>query len=247
MTGGIYYEHAHRLIGALVGLTTVVLAALVQRTDQRRGVRALAWLAVAMVVIQGVLGGLRVTQRDLALAMIHGILAQLFFATVVGLAAATSPGWRDPRAATPRDGARTDRLLTAALVGVTIVQLALGAAQRHFQQLLLVHVVTGIAIVAPLALHIGVRAWALNPRSRRLRRYGVALIGAVCVQVLLGFGAWVATDGAESGSLSAAWDLSVATAHQWFGAILLATAVTLAAWSARILREAEAVDRVEGA
>jgi hypothetical protein len=27
MTGGIYYEHAHRLLGALVGLTTVTLAA----------------------------------------------------------------------------------------------------------------------------------------------------------------------------------------------------------------------------
>ena len=61
MTGGIYYEHAHRLFGALVGLTTVVLAAMLQVRDARPWVRRLGWATVALVGIQGLLGGLRVT------------------------------------------------------------------------------------------------------------------------------------------------------------------------------------------
>ena len=36
-----------------------------------------SWVAVLAVVVQAVLGGLRVTDRNLALAMTHGILAQL--------------------------------------------------------------------------------------------------------------------------------------------------------------------------
>jgi hypothetical protein len=56
MTGGIYYEHAHRLFGALVGLTTLTFMALVLSTDERPHVKGLAVLAFVLVVTQGVLG-----------------------------------------------------------------------------------------------------------------------------------------------------------------------------------------------
>ena len=46
MTGGIYYEHAHRLFGALVGLTTIGLAVRLWRFDGRPWLRRLAVLAV---------------------------------------------------------------------------------------------------------------------------------------------------------------------------------------------------------
>ena len=61
MSGDVYFEHAHRLFGSLVGLTTVVLAFLLQRGDERRWVRRLGWVAVVLVSAQGILGGLRVT------------------------------------------------------------------------------------------------------------------------------------------------------------------------------------------
>ena len=67
MTGGIYYEHAHRLMGFLVGLTTLVMAVLLTRRERRGWIRKLAWVAVGAVVVQAVLGGLRVTDRNLAL------------------------------------------------------------------------------------------------------------------------------------------------------------------------------------
>ncbi|NIV49260.1 MAG: cytochrome oxidase biogenesis protein CtaA, partial [Gammaproteobacteria bacterium] len=58
MTGGIYYEHAHRLFGALVGLTTLILSVFLARTESRPWVRRLGWIALVMVIVQGLLGGL---------------------------------------------------------------------------------------------------------------------------------------------------------------------------------------------
>ena len=42
MTGGIYYEHAHRIFGALVGLTTIALALRLWRGDARTWLHRLA-------------------------------------------------------------------------------------------------------------------------------------------------------------------------------------------------------------
>src|SRR5713101_4422224 len=60
MAGGIFYEHSHRLIGSAVGLLTIALAVWLWVTETRRWVRGLGLLAVAAVIAQGVLGGLRV-------------------------------------------------------------------------------------------------------------------------------------------------------------------------------------------
>ena len=235
MTGGIYYEHAHRLIGFLVGMTTLFAAITTQRLESRGWVRRLAWIAVAAVVVQATLGGLRVTERSLPLAMAHGILAQLFFSTLVALATFTSTRWRGDETPTLRPGVRGERLLGAVLVGSIAVQLVLGAAQRHFQALLLLHILSGLAIVAPLALHVGFKSWALNDHSKLLKRMGLALVALVGFQVLLGFGAYLATRGAAAGTMPMAADLWLATLHQWTGAVLLATAVSLHCWSHRLL------------
>lgn len=61
MSGGIYLEHSHRLFGSLVGLTTLVLAIHLWRVEARRGVRLLAVGALVLVIVQGMLGGFRVT------------------------------------------------------------------------------------------------------------------------------------------------------------------------------------------
>ena len=236
MTGGIYYEHAHRLLGALVGLTTVVLATFVQIAEPRRWVRVLAWTTVPAVVVQGILGGIRVTERDLALAMAHGILAQLFFSTLVALAVVTSPRWLSAGEPERLEATRWLRAQGVVLVATAVGQLVLGASQRHFRALLLAHVFTGLAIVLPLALSLGLRVFALGERQPRLARLGLGLVCAVSVQVLLGFGALVVTLAGQAGALSASWDLVITTAHQWFGAVLLATAVVLVCWTFRGLQ-----------
>ncbi len=251
MTGGVYYEHAHRLFGALVGLTTFVLAVFLQRVEPRPFVRKLGWLAFAMVVIQGLLGGLRVTggftlstaPEDMApsllLAAVHGVFGQLFFGTLVALGAFTSITWRGDRAPSLRVDAGTDRRLAWLLVGTLGVQLVLGAVQRHMQLMLPIHI-TMAAIVAPLALYVGFRNWALNAGQPVLRRLGVLLTIVVTVQVLLGIGAFAAIGGGQGEVLSTTLDVTLTTLHQWCGAILLAVSVLVLCWNHRLVGETEA-------
>src|SRR2546423_4350815 len=59
--GGIFFEHTHRLIASIVGFFTVILAIWIWRVEDRQSLRNLALIAAAAVVLQGILGGLRVT------------------------------------------------------------------------------------------------------------------------------------------------------------------------------------------
>ncbi|MCX5665203.1 MAG: hypothetical protein NTY97_10980 [Planctomycetota bacterium] len=59
MKGGVYYEHAHRLYGMLVGLSAITLLTLVARFESGRLVRTLAVIGFLMVCVQGLMGGLR--------------------------------------------------------------------------------------------------------------------------------------------------------------------------------------------
>ncbi len=95
MVGGIFYEHSHRLVASGVGLLTLILAVLLWLREPRKWVRWLGTIAIALVILQGVLGGLRVVLLEQMLAMIHGSLAQVFFALMVSLALFTSREWND--------------------------------------------------------------------------------------------------------------------------------------------------------
>src|SRR5918996_3586964 len=94
MVGGIFYEHSHRLLGAVVGLLTLALAAALWREGGR--LRVLGLVMVAAVITQGVLGGLRVVLLKETLAIVHGCLAQAFFALAVAVALLTSTSHRLP-------------------------------------------------------------------------------------------------------------------------------------------------------
>jgi cytochrome c oxidase assembly protein subunit 15 len=241
MTGGVYYEHAHRLFGSLVGLTTVVLAIQIHRVDPRRGVRLLALTAAVLVMVQGVLGGLRVTETSLGLAVLHGILGQVFFAVVVALAVTTTKRWREARAA-DRRGLPSGM----ALLGLLLIQITLGAVQRHLSAGLAVHLILA-AIIAPMAISHGIRTWGLHPQEPLLGRLGKALVAITALQVALGLGAWVATGAAGATHVDPVWDVTLATAHQWCGAILLAWVVMLVLWTHRLALPASSPSVRDGA
>src|SRR6185295_5356358 len=60
--GGIFYEHTHRLVASLVGFLTVILAVWLWLKEARRWMRRLGTAALLAVILQGILGGLRVTE-----------------------------------------------------------------------------------------------------------------------------------------------------------------------------------------
>ena len=127
-------EHAHRLFGSLVGLTTLVLMIWVLAKEPRKWVKYWAVALFVLVVVQGVLGGLRVNNVSRGLALGHGVLAQVFFCLLVAHAAHLSSIYRNAVASWAGEKDRKIKGITTGLVHATFLQLILGAAYRHLDQ-----------------------------------------------------------------------------------------------------------------
>jgi cytochrome c oxidase assembly protein subunit 15 len=243
MTGGIYYEHAHRLFGALVGLATLALALHLWHVEPRRRVRQLGGLAAVLVVAQGILGGLRVTGRftlatapeavapNLTLAAVHGVLGPIFLAVVVCLFVVTDPAWAATRTASPPPRAGGARALTTSLMLVLVVQLALGAVQRHFARGLPLHVALAVVVLTLAVL----TSRALAQRDAApVSGAGAAMLVAGA-QAALGVLALAAVTARIPGAPRPLWQVGLTTAHQAVGSLLLALAVALWLRTRRLL------------
>lgn len=128
--GGIFWEHSHRLIASGVGFLTLILAGVTFWKEKRSWVRWLAVTAVLLVILQGVLGGLRVTLYKDQIGIFHALLAQSFFGLLLVITAVTGKGflsgaWRGDDAS-----ASLRRLGIAALL-LTYFQLGVAATIRH--------------------------------------------------------------------------------------------------------------------
>src|SRR3979411_343951 len=92
--GGVLFEHTHRLIASIVGFLTIILAIWLWRTEDRQSVKTLGLIAVAGVILQGILGGLRVTMLKDEIGIFHACLAQAFLGLTVFIAIVTTNFWR---------------------------------------------------------------------------------------------------------------------------------------------------------
>ena len=218
MVGGVFYEHSHRLLGSLVGALTVALAVALWPRGGR--LRALGVVAVAAVIAQGVIGGLRVILLTDGLALVHGPLAHAFFALVVALALVTSA--RMARPAPAVDGAT--RGLAVAGAALVYVQIVFGALLTHAGRLDL-HLAGAVAVFVLLPIvtaRLGRTGDVVAvPAARAL----VLLLG---VQLLLGVGSYLARFSAiwiPGGQLTM---LALPVAHRLVGGLILAAAVVLA-------------------
>lgn len=157
--GGILFEHTHRLMGSLVGFLTIVLAVWLWLREDRRWVRRLGVVAVVGVILQGILGGLRVTMMKDQIGIFHACVAQAFLGLLVFIALVTTRFWwslgdhtpmakggaaetpvmnREGQIAGSRELARQSSARSSPIkvlaIGITVaiyVQLALGATMRH--------------------------------------------------------------------------------------------------------------------
>jgi cytochrome c oxidase assembly protein subunit 15 len=130
--GGILFEHTHRLIASAVGFLTIILAIWLWRGESRRWVRNLGLIALAGVILQGILGGLRVTMLKDEIGIFHACVAQAFLALLVVIALVTTNFWRslDEIDINWKKFAPI-RSLAIAIALAIYVQLALGATMRH--------------------------------------------------------------------------------------------------------------------
>jgi cytochrome c oxidase assembly protein subunit 15 len=229
MVGGVLVEHGHRLLGAGIGALTIALGVTLAVAEPRRWVRWLGLLAVALVCLQGLVGGLRVVLLQDTLAIVHGCLAQVFFALLVTLAVVTGRGW-----AAPAD-VRTDAPRLAPFgvlaVGVAYGQVVLGAFTTHGDALWWhvagAVVTTGVLVGLALAVLRGAG------RDSVLAWWGHAVKVFLALQIALGLGAYAVrfTDlGVPGGQLAV---IALPVAHRAVGALLLGATVALALQLAR--------------
>jgi cytochrome c oxidase assembly protein subunit 15 len=253
MVGGIYYEHAHRLYGMLVGVTAITLAVSMFFFDERKWSRAVVVMYLLLVISQGVLGGFgRVLQREVWYAVVHGIFGQIVFASACAIAAFSSRTWMDARQASARPSAQTDRTWSLVLLIAMLLQLTLGAIYRHTLHVHVVYTHIFLAVfVAGFATFVGGRAMSKYADLPVLPRVGKAAMHTVGLQIALGIVALIAVLSRPAATPATAdqatpvaeiplWEIIFTTAHQATGALLLALATLLMLWTRRLLNRANA-------
>jgi len=235
--GNIFYEHTHRLLASFVGLLTGGLAVWLWLRESRSWLRRLGAVAFVAILLQGLLGGLRVTLLKDEIGILHAILAQSFF-VLVTLIALFSSG----KAGTFVVSLRANRIsrglywLTICGTGLIFIQLILGATMRHQH--------AGLAVPDfPLAYG---RVWPrmdapflerinsqrldteqLNPVTAfQIRLQMAHRLVALSILLLVGYVAWKARRELGAGSLPAKF------AAAWCGVIGLQAALGAATiWS----------------
>jgi len=237
MVGGIFYEHGHRMVATTVGFLTIILAVWLQRREPRAWMRRLGWVALAGVIVQGILGGITVRFfLPPAVSISHATLAQLFFCAVVSVAVFTSRWWHSDIASL--QAASQPPLLgwTLASLAAIFIQLILWAAFRHKVLGILPHALWA-AVVAYVVFRTAAIArdhrLEIVPAFRRIARFIHALLG---LQLCLGGAAlWarLATADYPQPMPVMVWTTVI---HVVFGALVLGSVVVLALCASRVLR-----------
>lgn len=137
--GNVFYEHSHRLFASGVGFLTIILMVWLLIKEPRKWMKWLGVAAFLAVVLQAVLGGLRVILFKDQIGIFHATLAQLFFTLTCAIALFTSRWWINETVQSPKPKvqspipARALKLRNLFLFTSILIlfQLILGATMRH--------------------------------------------------------------------------------------------------------------------
>ena len=247
--GNIFYEHGHRLIASIVGMLTIVLAFWLVRKDPRRWMRYLGIAALAVVIAQGVLGGLTVKlMLPPPISIAHASLAEAFFCITVAAAFFTSPRFVQGPPAAEVAHAKLVRQTAIASTIAAYLQVILGAAVRHSDFSLFAHVLGAAlvfgCVVASMALVL------FTVRQERFLRHAILLLCLVTSQIALGLTAMMVRLPKNTDAQLSPIQVFVPTAHLAVGALILGMSLVMALKTYRFLavpRESPAMPLAAGA
>jgi heme A synthase len=227
-------EWSHRGIAAWMGVFTLVLAVWTQRRDGRPAVRRFAWFAVGLVVVQALVGGLRVRfvsdgldASPTWLKVIHALTGQAFFCCLAALATVLSPSWRDARPRPLDAGGMSVIRLSALGVVLLFVQAMLGALARHGVAPREVHALFALPALAIVARLVLVGGWDVPQDAQEIRRPSALLGVLAAAQLALGLVTYfVAASGVAPEKRDAA-QVVLMNLHLAVGAAMLGTTLSI--------------------
>ena len=244
MVGNLFWEHGHRMVATSVGILVIVLNIWLWRSEKRSWVRRLGLVALALVIAQGLLGGLTVKMMlPLAVSSAHATLAQVFFCTMVSLSVFTSPDWGKPRQTVEDQGSLSLRYLGIAAAASILVQLILGATLRHSatwdqylpMSLLLTHLGGALVVVLILGTTIitALRRYAGESYLTRPAKIAATLL---IVQLSLGLAAYLTRLASPNSPQPRNPMVGITVAHVACGALVFATTIVLTLRAFRVLK-----------
>ncbi len=131
-TGGIQFEHGHRLIASAVGFLTLILSFWLWKKDERKMMRVFGFYTLGAVLLQGLLGGLTVLYLLPApISVGHAMLAQTFFCFTASIALFTSQWWKEELTLILPTKGFTILWLMIGVTVVVFIQLMFGSLMRH--------------------------------------------------------------------------------------------------------------------
>lgn len=231
---GLFIEHSHRLIGFIVGVLAMLLAGLcfLYEKGKRR------WIGVGVLVavgLQGALGAARIllnnkqgvvnTLLGRDYAMIHGFFGQVTFAFLVGCTLSFSRSWvtcRRDCSLFADEFQANSKLLTI----LFLVQLTIAVLVRHYGGGLLI--IAHASVAGLILLFVSMVVWRSRLLNSTLVRIPVLALGLeVLMMIALGTAAWWfgAGYGALEDNTPDMHRMTLATLHQWLGALTLATSL----------------------
>ena len=253
----LFIEHGHRLLGSTAGLVAIMLMISTFRNTSNGCLRWMSVFALLLVILQGLLGGVRVLAADRILAMVHGCVGPAFFAFSAAFATVLYQNSRLAKTQEPEDN-RSDfnsskgepnstlRRLAICLTAGSFLQLVLGANMRHieesasfhwFRLLVVLHVV--FATIVLLLAIATIFAQRLSGRGNVIRTSSRLVMVFVLIQYGLGVGTWITKYhwpfGSDQSNLfsgllildKSMLQTSVVTSHVAMGSLILMTSTVM--------------------
>jgi cytochrome c oxidase assembly protein subunit 15 len=226
----------------------------VWKCDRRRWLQWLTIAALALVIVQGVLGGMRVHLDRVQLAKLHGCIGPIFLALTVAIMFATSTRWRTSlRFSTSPSLVRfqLQAILIAVLaysqllVGAQVRHLPAGASTGWFRLAVIFHVVLAVFLAGAAAVIV-----AAVLRNRKefsvFTRSAFVLLALIVFQLGLGLATWAVKysmpfevshffGGWTNVAGSAGQSITI-TAHVVTGSLILSVAVYTSLYALRLAK-----------
>jgi len=250
--GDKFVEHGHRLLGMTAGILSIALVIVSWLSEPRSWVRKFSLLILAGVILQGVIGGMRVVLDQRTLALIHGCTGPLFFGMCAAMVVFTSSWWQNVSVKAESDGGRKVLRLAVLCTGMAYAQLVVGAVVRHspymlsetasaiFQSAVYLHVLLALLIVG----HVLLLAWRCFKNKTQVAG-AIGLLALIVAQVSLGAGTWFVKYGIPQWATSLLGErafvnreadflqAAIITSHVAVGSLILVTALVISMRLAR--------------